>query len=101
MRKLIGLAADGAGIDQSQLSLAERIVERAAFYEARILRGSFPAGEQSATISQLSHEYGILRIALVSSISKDDVGNTFLNLAVGMAPRSSRYRRSDVHQVER
>lgn len=77
MLKFIGLAADGVGIDQSQLSLAERIVERAAFYEARILRGNFPAGEQSATISQLSHEYGILRIALVSSILKDHTRKIF------------------------
>ncbi len=55
------------GLDQNQLSLAERVVERAAFFEERLTRpGRHNTPEQLVLIRRLVKEYQILRIALVS-----------------------------------
>lgn len=54
--------------DRHQLGVAEQIIERAAFYEKRLRQLSQDGNAQNlaSTSRRLSHEYHILRIALVS-----------------------------------
>lgn len=52
-------------IAQRHLSLAEIVVERAAFYEARLKNERIGTGDHDTLVTQLSHEYTTLRIALV------------------------------------
>ncbi len=51
--------------DVRQLSLAERVIERAAFYQNKLTVTSNHIAEHAIQVDRLSKEYYILRIALV------------------------------------
>lgn len=51
--------------DQRQLSLAERVIEKAAFYQDRLTGAGDHSAEHALQIDRLSKEYYILRMALV------------------------------------
>lgn len=53
-------------IAQRQLSLAEIVIERAAFYEAKLKNENIGTRDHCSLLIRLSHEYITLRIALVS-----------------------------------
>ena len=53
-------------IAQRQLSLAEIVIERAAFYEAKLKDENIGTRDHGSLLNGLSHEYITLRIALVS-----------------------------------
>lgn len=55
-------------IAQRQLNLAEIVIERAAFYEARLENERIGTGDHGTLVNKLSHEYITLRIALVGLI---------------------------------
>ena len=55
-------------VAQRQLSLAEIVVERAAFYEAILKDERNSTGDHDTLVNRLSHEYITLRIALVSLV---------------------------------
>ena len=53
-------------IAQRQLSLAEIVIERAAFYEAKLKEDDTDTRDHGSLLNQLSQEYITVRIALVS-----------------------------------
>ena len=82
-------------IEQRQLSLAERVIERAATYEARLAGlGKRGSEEQLHHTRQLSQEYFVLRITLVGCqfYRKEDF---IADMVLGMAARPFRLGRAD------
>lgn len=66
-------------LDQNQLSLAERVFERAAFYEERLTRlGGHTDQDQSTSAKRLSKEYQTLRIALAWRQDRLDLAELML-----------------------
>ena len=51
---------------QRQLGLAEIVIERAAFYEAKLKNENVGTRDHRSLLTRLSHQYITLRIALVS-----------------------------------
>ena len=78
-------------IAQRQLSLAEIVIERAAFYEARLKNERVGTGDHGTIVTRLSHEYITLRIALVSLVVAQvalKIKDKLANQALGMAATS-------------
>ena len=78
-------------IAQRQLSLAEIVIERAAFYEARLKIERIGIGDHDTLVTRLSHEYITLRIALVGLLVAQvalKMQDKLANQAVGMAATS-------------